>query len=119
VAQRVLHAPLSILTGPVGSYAAETLAATIEEGGAWRDCVWLRPDSLRPEAVADSLAAACQLRWADSGNGRIAGQTSDGAELHDVMRNAPERAVIVLESTLALPSGHTTPRARWRCTGGL
>jgi DNA-binding SARP family transcriptional activator len=98
VAQRVLHAPLSILTGPVGSYAAETLAAIIEDGGAWRDCVWLRPDSLRPAAVADSLAVACQLQWAVNGNGRVAEQTTnDGAALHDVLRNAPERAVIVLE----------------------
>jgi DNA-binding SARP family transcriptional activator len=100
-AQSVLHTPLSTLTGPVGSYSAETLAAIIEEGGGWRDCVWLRPDSLRPGAVADSLAAACRHRWAAvNGNGQRAARplmASDGATLHDVIREVPERAVLVLE----------------------
>jgi DNA-binding SARP family transcriptional activator len=99
-AQLVLHAPLSLLTGPAGSYAAEMLAAIIEDGGGWRDCVWLRSDGFRPGAVADSLAAACRHRWAAvNGNGQRAARpiADDGATLHDVIRDAPERAVIVLE----------------------
>ena len=127
-APSILEAPLSIVTGPAGTYVAEALASVIEVGGNWHDCVWLRQDDGRDTAVADALATACRHRWINVGtspnpaaadawrtNGRHAQHSNgrhsqhsnghratlslanDDATLHNVIRAAPERAVIVLE----------------------
>jgi hypothetical protein len=57
-------APVTLVTGPRGAYAAEALAAVLERQGRWQQAVWLRTSAWSRAAVASELAMACMHRWA-------------------------------------------------------
>lgn len=94
--RRIAEAPFSVVRGAPGSYAAERLAGVVESWQRLNDCVWLRAQDVRQAELAQSLAAACEHRWASTEPARRTGQLP-AARLHDQIQAAPEGAVIVLE----------------------
>ena len=96
--QRMEEAPFSVVRGLPGSYIAERLAGAVDSWQRLSDCVWLRADARRPADLARALRVACQHRWS---SGKTAPPTSRlldaSPPLSDVIQQAPEGAVIVLE----------------------
>ncbi|MFI6829971.1 BTAD domain-containing putative transcriptional regulator [Kribbella sp. NPDC050241] len=92
--RRIAEAPISVVRGVRGSYAAERLAGVVDSWQRLHDCVWLRADDVRPTELAQSLAAACKHRWSP-----VEPETLrlPAARLGDEIQGAPEGAVIVLE----------------------
>lgn len=86
----VSDVPVTVVSGPRGAYAAESLAALLEGQGRWQQAVWLRADARRPTAVAAQLADACAYRWAGSD---VAGELP----LHAALHLAPRASTVVVE----------------------
>lgn len=91
-------AALSIVHGPPGAYAAETLSSLIEARGGWHHCVWLRREAASVTPLIEQLADACRHRWAAENGQRPSSSPGDvDAALKDVLRRAPVGAVVVVE----------------------
>lgn len=86
----VSDVPVTLVTGPPGAYAAESLAALLEGRGRWQRAVWLRTSVRPPASIAAQLADACRHRW----GGRDAGVD---ASLPAALEGAPPGATVVLE----------------------
>lgn len=86
----LLDAPLSLVAGPPGSYAAESLAAILEAEGRWQQCVWLRSGARGAAALTGELVDACGHRWDHAPD-------DAAATLHAVIARAPRGAVLVIE----------------------
>ncbi|TCC48931.1 hypothetical protein E0H75_20425 [Kribbella capetownensis] len=100
--RRIAEAPISVVRGVPGSYAAERLAGVVDSWQRLHDCVWLRAHDVRPTDLAQSLAAACKHRWSP---GELETGRLPAARLGDEIQGAPEGAVIVLELGSRLTPG--------------
>lgn len=83
-------APVTLVTGPMGAYAAEALAAVLEGQGRWQHAVWLRTHARQPELLAAQLAGACMHRWAGP-------DTGDNIPLQAALHLAPSGSTVVVE----------------------
>jgi DNA-binding SARP family transcriptional activator len=82
--------PVTLVAGPPGAYAAESLAALLEGQGRWQQAVWLRTGARRPGVIAVQLAGACMHRWAGP-------DTGDNIPLHAALHLAPRGSTVVVE----------------------
>ena len=81
---------MTLVAGPAGAYAAESLAALLEGQGRWQQAVWLRTNAWRPGVVAAQLAGACMHRWAGP-------ETGENIPLHAALHLAPRGSTVVVE----------------------
>lgn len=109
-AAELTQAPICVVDGPWGSYAAESLARAIRSWGRWEGCVWLRSPRSRSDlqlrSLGESLRAACLSRWGEGADGvgvvREGLQPAPGASTARFspawgLLSAPRGSVIVLE----------------------
>ncbi|GAA0269713.1 BTAD domain-containing putative transcriptional regulator [Cryptosporangium japonicum] len=85
----------TVISGPVGSYLAERLAAAIASRNRWNGCVWLRRPQRNLRSLDAALAEACAKRWRADTH-----PTDDPRRrLERALLGSPEGAVVVVEVT--------------------
>ncbi|WP_157018163.1 BTAD domain-containing putative transcriptional regulator [Cryptosporangium arvum] len=85
----------TVISGPVGSYLAERLAAAIASRNRWNGCVWLRRPQRTLRSLDAALGEACAKRW----NADPHPLDDPRRRLEQALLRSPEGAVVVVEVT--------------------